>query len=98
MSTAQIVEERYQPTFALDQSFLDPQTSKDGTPYGPARYKEIVKECWYISDQTNTSYADVLDLSYQERLFLIECINDKQKEQQKAITAMQQQMAMKKKR
>lgn len=82
----------------MDQSFLDPQTSKDGKPYGPARYKEIVKECWYISDQTNTSYADVLDLSYQERLFLIECINDKQKEQQKAIAAMQQQMAMKKKR
>ena len=82
----------------MDQNFLDPQTSKDGTPYGPKRYKEIVKECWFISDQTHTSYADVLDLSFQERLFLIECINDKQKEQQKAMAAMQQQMATKRKK
>ena len=85
------MEERYVHRFVLDQSFLDPQTYKDGTPYGPKRYKEIVKECWYISDQTNTSYADVLDLSYQERLFIIECISEKQQATQKAITAMQQQ-------
>ena len=78
----------------MDQNFLDPQTSKDGTPYGPKRYKEIVKECWYISDQTHTSYTDVLDLSFQERLFLIECINDKQQEQQKAIETMKQQMEL----
>ena len=81
----------------MDQSFLDPLTYKDGTPYGPQRYKEIVKECWYISDQTNTSYADVLDLSYQERAYLIECIAEKQQATQKAITAMQQQMEAKKK-
>jgi hypothetical protein len=37
-------------------------------------------------------------LSYQERIFLIECINNKQKEQQKAIAAMQQQMALKRKK
>ena len=72
------MEERYPPTFALDQSFLDPQTSNDGSPYGPKRFKEIVKECWFISDNLNTSYTDILDLSFQERFYLIELINEKQ--------------------
>jgi hypothetical protein len=62
----------------LDQSFLDPQISNDGSPYGPKRFKEIVKECWFISDNLNTSYTDVLDLSFQERFYLIELINEKQ--------------------
>ena len=79
----------------MGQNFLDPQTYKDGTPYGPKRFKEIVKECWFISDQTHTSYADVLDLSYQERIYLIECINDKQQATQKAINALQQQRSSK---
>ena len=85
------MEERYVHRFALDQSFLDPLISKDGSPYGPKRYKEIVRECWFISDQLHTSYADVLDLSYQERVYLIECITDKQKATQQAIETMQQQ-------
>jgi len=80
----------------LDQSFLDPQTYKDGTAYAPKRYKELVRECWYISDQLHTSYADVLDLSYQERILLIECIADKQNATQKAIADMQQKMKLKK--
>jgi len=71
--------------------------SKDGTPYGPKRYKELVRECWYISDQLHTSYSDVLDLSYQERIFLIECIADKQQATQKAIATMQEQYAQKRK-
>lgn len=62
----------------MDQSFLDPQTSNDGSPYGPKRFKEIVKECWFISDNLNTSYTDILDLSFQERFYLIELINEKQ--------------------
>lgn len=71
----------------MDQSFLDPQTSSDGTPYGPKRFKEIVKECWYISDNLHTSYTDVLDMSFQERFYLIELINEKQKKTQELIEA-----------
>ncbi len=73
----------------MGQNFLDPQTSSDGTPYGPKRFKEIVKECWYISDNLNTSYSDVLDLSFQERFYLIELINEKQEKTQQAIEAKQ---------
>lgn len=72
----------------MGPSFLDPQTSKDGTPYGPKRFKEIVKECWYISDNLHTSYADVLDLAVQERLLLLGCIRDKHEAQRKAMDAI----------
>ena len=71
--------------FASGPSFLDPQQSSDGTPYGPKRYKEIVKECWYISDNLHTSYTDVLDLSFQERFYLIQYINEKQEATKEAI-------------
>ena len=73
----------------MGPSFLDPQISSDGTPYGPKRYKEIVRECWYISDNLHTSYTDVLDLSFQERFYLIELINQKQEETKKAIEMRQ---------
>lgn len=69
----------------MGPSFLDPQTSKDGKPYGPKRFKEIVKECWYISDRLNTSYTDVLDMSVQERIYLTEYIVAKEEAAQKAI-------------
>lgn len=65
--------------------------SRDGTPYGPKRYKELVKECWYISDQLHTSYTDVLDLSVQDRIYLIECINEKHTATQKAVEQLKAQ-------
>ena len=78
------------PFFASGPSFLDPQLSNDGTAYGPKRYKEIVKECWYISDNLHTSYTDVLNLAYQDRVYLIECINEKKDATQRAIEEAQQ--------
>jgi hypothetical protein len=44
-----------------------------------------VKECWYISDNLHTSYTDVLDLSFQERFYLIELINEKQEATKKFL-------------
>jgi hypothetical protein len=72
----------------MGPSFLDPQTSRDGKPYGPKRFKEIVKECWYISDNLHTSYTDILDLSVQERVYILECIKEKHEAQKKAIDEM----------
>ena len=72
-------------SFASGPSFLDPQTSNDGSPYGPKRFKDIVRECWYISDSLHTSYTDVLDLSYTERVYLIENINAKNDATKKAF-------------
>lgn len=80
---------KYQHFFASGPSFLDPQLSNDGTAYGPKRYKEIVKECWYISDNLHTSYTDVLNLAYQDRVYLIECINEKKDATNKAFEEAQ---------
>ena len=77
-------------SFASGPSFLDPQLSSDGTPYGPKRYKEIVKECWYVSDNLNTSYTDVLGLAYQDRVYLINCINEKKEATAKALEEARQ--------
>ena len=81
---------KLRPSFASGPSFLDPQTSNDGSPYGPKRFKEIVKECWYISDSLHTSYTDVLDLSYTERVCLIENINAKNDATKKAFDEARQ--------
>ena len=71
------MEERYLHTFASDQSFLDPPTFNN-KPYGPQRFKDLVRECWLISDRTHTSYTDVLDISVAERIQLLDCIRMKQ--------------------
>lgn len=76
---------------------MDPKTSRDGKPYGPKRYKDLVRECWFISDNLHTSYTDVLDISYQERLFLIEFIRQKQEETEKAMVKAQQEAKNKRK-
>jgi hypothetical protein len=81
---------KLRPSFASGPSFLDPPTSNDGSPYGPKRFKEIVKECWYISDSLHTSYTDVLDLSVAERTFLIENINAKHEATKKAFQEARQ--------
>lgn len=75
----------------MDKSFLDPPISEDGKPYGPKRFKDIVKECWYISDALSTSYTDILDISYQERVYLIECINAKQESTRQTIENLKTQ-------
>ena len=79
----------------MDRSFLDPRTSEDGKPYAPKRFKELVKECWYVSDNLNTSYTDVLDLSVAERTFLIKFIREKQEATKEAIEAAKAKNAAK---
>ena len=68
--------------------------SEDGTPYAPKRFKEIVKECWYISDNLSTSYTDLLDISVAERTFLIKFIREKQEATKEAIENARAKNAM----
>ena len=72
-------------SFASGPSFLDPQTTSDGQPYGPKRYRELVRECWYVSDNLHTSYTDVLDLAVMDRISLIRLINEKIENTNKAM-------------
>ena len=79
----------------MDRSFLDPRLTKDGKAYGPARFKKIVEECWMISDNIHTSYTDVLNLSFQERVYLLELINKKLKDTKEAIEDAQAELKAK---
>ena len=53
---------------------MDQALTSDGKPYGPIRYKEIVRDNYLISKNLNTSYNDVLKLTPRERDYLIEFI------------------------
>lgn len=77
----------------MDQNFLDPlQSKKNGRPYAETRYEEIVKECWYISNRLNTSYTDILDISYTERVLLIGFINEQDEATRKHIEEQQSEL------
>lgn len=58
--------------FASQVNFLDPQTTNEGQPYAPIRYKEIVKECYLISKNLNTSYVDLLKITPTEKNYMLE--------------------------
>ena len=77
--------------FASDRNFLDPQTSDDGTPYTTKRFKTLVQECWFVSSNLNTSYTDVLDISFAERIELINLIHEKQKKTQEALDKIKEE-------
>lgn len=70
------------PRFASHQSFLDPQLTSDGKPFGPYRYKQIVKESYLISKNTNTSYVDVMKITPQERNYILEFLAEEYKRTQ----------------
>lgn len=71
--------------FASLQNFLDPLLTNDGQPYGPWRYKQIVKECYLISKNCNTSYVDILKMNPTERGYLLEFISDEYKKTEELV-------------
>lgn len=54
-------------------------------PYGVWRFKEIVRECYFISANINTSYKDLLDITPREKNLLIDYIVEKNKAEKEAI-------------
>ena len=73
------------PCFASQVNFLDPALTSDGKPYGPFRYKEIVKQCYIISTKCNTSYTDLLNITPVERDYLFEFIMDEVRQEQEMM-------------
>ena len=65
--------------FPSQGSFLDPLLTSDGKPYGPARFKEIVKQRYFISTSINTSYNDLGKITPLERTYILEFIGDELK-------------------
>lgn len=73
------------PPFASHLNFLDPQFDEQGNPWAPRRYKQLVRECWYISNHIHTSYEDVLKMSPTERLEIITLISEELKARKEAM-------------
>ena len=69
----------------MGPSFLDQQTTKDGKPYGPIRFKQIVKEIYILCKQLNSSYTDLLDITPTERDLLINFIVEENKKSEEAM-------------
>jgi len=51
----------------------------NGKPYAPYRFKEIVKERWYISKSINTSYNDLGKITPREKDYILEFIIEENK-------------------
>ena len=81
--------------FSINQHFLDPKVTSDGKPYGPWKYKRIVEECYFISHQIHTSYADVLKITPRERLYMMEFLTKEAEALQKAREENQKKMEQK---
>lgn len=62
---------------------MDPQLTKDGKPYGPFRYKELVKECYFITKNTHTTYEDVLNMTPNERSLILSFLLEEAKQIEK---------------
>lgn len=58
---------------------MDPQLTKEGKPYGPWRYKQIVTECYLLSKNCNTSYTDVLKITPLERKYMLDLLAEEAK-------------------
>lgn len=82
--------------FVSTAHFLDPKTTRDGKPYGPVRYREIVKECYVISKNINTSYTDLMKITPLERKFLVEFLLDESKKAQEMINNAKREREAKK--
>lgn len=71
-------------------SFLDLQKTKDGKPYGPIRYEEIVKERYLISKWIHTSYNDVGKLTPLERKYILKYIIDEFNKEKEKLESLKQ--------
>lgn len=66
---------------------MGPRFDSEGNPLGPKEYENIVKERYFISKKTNTSYLDVGDISVHERKLLMKFIADEIKQEQDFINS-----------
>lgn len=59
--------------------------TNDGQPFAPVRYREIVKECYLISKNINTSYNDLMSITPTERTFMLEFLLEEAKQREEMI-------------
>lgn len=72
--------------------FFDPLTAKNGEPYGPYRYHQIVQESYFISKSMNTTYSDTLKMTPLEREYILRFISDEIKKTQEEVEKQKAQL------
>lgn len=73
-------------------SFLDQQYDEKGKPLGPEKYKEIVKERYFIAKHSHISYDDTGKMTPRERDYIQEFIVDDLKKQSDYVKSITQEM------
>ena len=67
-------------------NFFDPPSiSKEGEPYSKVRYRDIVKERYYIAKHGNIPYSDSAKMTPAERELIMHFILDDLQTQQNII-------------
>ena len=69
---------------------MDPQLTKDGKPYGPLRYEEIVKERYIISKNIHTSYSELGKITPLERKYILKYLFDEAKQRDEQLKKMKE--------
>ena len=59
--------------------------TESGEPYGPIRYKELVRERCYLAKSLNTSYIDTGKFTPLERKYMIQYLQEEYKKTQEAL-------------
>ena len=57
-------------------SFLDHLVTEDNKPWGPERYKNIIRERYRITKNANISYGDTGNMTPTEREIILQFIDD----------------------
>lgn len=81
--------------FVSPLNFLGQQFDKDGNPNGPKEFENIVKERYYISKRTHTSYSDIGDMSVLERKLLLKYIAEEIEQEQRLMEEHQSRVKSK---
>lgn len=74
-----------QVSFSSQHQLIKDSETGEEIPYGVWRFNQIVKECYFISDNIHTSYKDLLDITIKEKELLIKYINEKNKAEREAL-------------
>jgi hypothetical protein len=69
---------------------LDPQKTKDGKPYGPVRYQEIVRERYFVTKNSGVSYEDTGKMTPTERQLYVNFIVEEFEKTKRAMEEAQQ--------
>ena len=75
----------------MGPNFLDPKKTSDGKPYGPTKFKSLVKELYLIAKNCNTPYTELLDITPTEKDQLISFIVEDAKRSEEQMAKIKEQ-------